>query len=490
MEKKTVLAVILSLIILLVWYRFFVPKISPPVSTPVTPLSKPLGEKSAQEIPLARGGEIPFQLGETRIVFNTAGAGMKEWVIKEKNNEVNLVLDSEIENLFFSTLPEINYEAIEKQEGKIIFRGTTAEGIRVNKSYEFERNNYFGYLDLEFDNPTNTEKKINGSLLTLGPGLGTDEKGKKDNLRSLRVLGYQNKMVQKLKFNTYGGDWSWFAIGNRYFLAALLPESKIDRVVVEKFGKPAIPVVKIDKELVLPPKSKTKVRFRFYLGPKKYDDLKSYRVGLENAVDFGLFAPISKSALWTLKRLYGLVKNYGLAIVIMTIFLQILLFPLTKKSFQASLAMKKVQPLINELKEKYKSDPKRFQAELFHLYRAQKANPFSGCLPMVLQIPIFWALFTTLQNAYELRGAGFILWIKDLSHHDPYYVLPVSMGAVMFIQQKMSTVATDPTQKQMMYMMPIIFTFMFLRFPSGLVLYWLTSSLVGLLVQLYLMKRA
>ena len=183
--------------------------------------------------------------------------------------------------------------------------------------------------------------------------------------------------------------------------------------------------------------------------------------------------------------------NYGLAIILLTIGLQVLMFPLTIKSFKATLAMKKLQPKIAELQARFKGDPKRLNIEMMNLYKSSGTNPFGGCLPMLLQLPIFWALFTTLRNAYELRGAPFVGWIHDLSTPDvllhvagfPLHALPLVMGGAMFLQQRMSGASSDPTQKQMMTMMPIMFTFMFYGFPAGLVLYWLTNNLMTMTIQ-------
>jgi len=183
--------------------------------------------------------------------------------------------------------------------------------------------------------------------------------------------------------------------------------------------------------------------------------------------------------------------------VLLTIGLQIIVMPLTLKSFQASIAMKKLQPHIKELQTKYKGDAQRLNAEMMNLYKTQKVNPLGGCLPMILQLPIFWALFTTLRNAYELRGAPWLLWVTDLSAPDtlmkiaglPINILPLIMGVGMFVQQKMMGVSTDPAQEKMMYLMPVIFTFIFWNFPSGLVLYWLINNILSLAEQYYLLKK-
>ena len=159
------------------------------------------------------------------------------------------------------------------------------------------------------------------------------------------------------------------------------------------------------------------------------------------------------------------------------------------KSYRSTAAMKKLQPKIQELQKRYKEDAKRLNQEMLSLYKESKTNPFGGCLPMILQIPVFWAFFTMLRNSYELRGTPWIFWIKDLSQHDPYYILPVVMGGGMFLQQKLSGSVGDPTQAKVMMFMPIIFTAMFLNFPSGLVLYWLTNSILSISIQYWCTKK-
>lgn len=235
----------------------------------------------------------------------------------------------------------------------------------------------------------------------------------------------------------------------------------------------------------------------FYLGPKGHEHLKSLHLGLEDSVDFGYFGFLGKIALAVLNYFQKVTGNYGWAIIILTITLQILVLPLTVKSFKASAAMKQLQPLVKNLQDTYKNDPKRLNVEMLNLYKTHKVNPLGGCLPMLLQLPIFWALFTTLRNAFELRGAHWILWVKDLSAPDtlmviagfPINILPLIMGVGMFFQQKMMSVATDPAQQKMMYMMPVIFTFMFWSFPSGLVIYWLTNSILTMTEQYIIMRN-
>jgi YidC/Oxa1 family membrane protein insertase len=238
------------------------------------------------------------------------------------------------------------------------------------------------------------------------------------------------------------------------------------------------------------------------MGPKGYTHLRGVKFDgvtpeLEKAVDFGFFSDLGEYALLGLDYTYRVTKNYGWSIVIISVLLNLIFMPLSMKSFKSAQAMKAIQEDVKLLQEKYKSDPKQMNVEIWGLYKKKGVNPFSGCLPMVLQIPIFWALFTMLRNAYELRGAEWILWIHDLSKPDvmlkaggfPVPLLPLIMGVGMYLQQKMTASSSDPTQKYMTIFMPILFTVMFIGFPSGLVLYWLTNSVLSIIMQWAMLRK-
>jgi YidC/Oxa1 family membrane protein insertase len=251
-----------------------------------------------------------------------------------------------------------------------------------------------------------------------------------------------------------------------------------------------------------------------YVGPMEYDRLKALGVGLEKAIYFGGFPfPESWAARYGLpsfpmewivvptlaimRWFYRFVPNYGIAIILLTVITKVLFFPLTIKSMTSMRAKQALQPQINALRSKYRSDPQRLQRETMELYRIHKVNPLGGCLPMVVQIPIFYALYDALSVSVDLQGAPFIclghlfgmdLWICDLSRHDPTYVLPILMGVSMFVQQKMTPVMGDPRQAKMMLFMPVVFTFMFLNLPAGLVLYWTLSNVLQIGQQKYMEK--
>jgi YidC/Oxa1 family membrane protein insertase len=297
--------------------------------------------------------------------------------------------------------------------------------------------------------------------------------------------GGMNGRVEVLKPGVNPGPYRWVALDNRYFIAALLPS-------LEQFEAPSM---SSPAELTLTAKAVTLAaggsftwELPYYLGPKGFNWLTRYGIGLELSVDlgWGFIAPIGRGMLTALVWLHDRIGNWGWAIIALTLILQAILAPLTYKSLKAAAMMRKVQPEITKLQARYKDDPTKLNTEMMALYKKGGANPLGGCLPMLLQMPVFYGLYGALRSSWELHGSAWMFWIKDLSAKDPYYVLPVVMGGLMFLQSKMNPPAGDPAQQQMMMFMPLIFTFMFLKFPAGLVLYWLTNSLVSTLMQLAL----
>jgi YidC/Oxa1 family membrane protein insertase len=229
--------------------------------------------------------------------------------------------------------------------------------------------------------------------------------------------------------------------------------------------------------------------FKIYAGPKDYYILKKTfdGVSLEQTINYGWFEILSLILLKVLNFFNKIIPNYGVSIIILTILINILIYPLKKKSLSAMEDMKVLQPKLQELKEKYKDDKARIQQETMKLYKENGVNPLGGCFPMLLQIPIFIGLFRMLQSSIELRGAEFI-YIKDLSAADPYYILPIIMGITMFIQQKMTP--APPEQQKTMMFLPIIFTFLFKSMPAGLILYWTAFNIISILQQIYQQKTS
>jgi YidC/Oxa1 family membrane protein insertase len=214
--------------------------------------------------------------------------------------------------------------------------------------------------------------------------------------------------------------------------------------------------------------------FIFYGGPKELKQLEA--LGMDKAIDFGIFGFLAKPLLKFFLFLHQYIHNWGLVIIVLTLIIKILLHPLTHKGFESMKKMQELAPKLEELKKRYKNDPQKLNEEMMKLYKEAGVNPMGGCLPMLLQIPIFFALYEIFLNAVELKGASF-LWVPDLSMHDPTYIMPVLMGASMILQQKLTPTA-NPEQQKIFYIMAVVFTFMFATFPAGLVLYWLTNNLI------------
>jgi YidC/Oxa1 family membrane protein insertase len=296
----------------------------------------------------------------------------------------------------------------------------------------------------------------------------------------------------------------WSGFEDKYFLNAAIAENGSIAAVQVRQNSGFVENIISSPRLSIPPGGSATVSYRLFFGPKELDILKAQGSRLEEVIDFGWFSAIAKPLLYALKFFYKYVQNYGVAIIIITVILKVLFYPLTNKSYKSMKEMQKLQPKMEALKEKFKNDRDAMNKAVMELYKTHKVNPMGGCLPMVIQIPVFFALYKALMFSIELRHAPFMLWINDLSAPDalfgtlptglpllggfPIGPLPLLMGATMVIQQKMTPSNMDPTQAKMMMALPFIFTFMFLNFPSGLVLYWLVNNILTIAQQAYINK--
>ena len=282
------------------------------------------------------------------------------------------------------------------------------------------------------------------------------------------------------------GPVRWLALQDKYFMSVFIPEdatgmfSKLENERVVSAG------------ITLPTSSGQQIhKSRLYAGPKQFDVLKSFEIGLEDTIDFGWFiygswAPVkfvAKPLFSVLRTINEYTHNYGWSIILLTLAIKLLFVPLQYKSYKSMQGMKTIQGPVAKLQEKYKDDKQKLNEELMKLYREHKVNPVGGCLPMFLQMPVFIALFNILYMTIELRQAPFMLWISDLSIQDPFYVLPVLMGVSMFVQQKIMPTTADPNMAKMMLILPIGLTFLFVTFPAGLVLYWVTNNVLTITQQ-------
>ncbi|MBW2592223.1 MAG: membrane protein insertase YidC [Deltaproteobacteria bacterium] len=387
------------------------------------------------------------------------------------------------------------------------FVWVSSDGVTIEKEYSFSPDSYLIGLNLTIKN--GLDRPLVDHLI-----LSIEKKFSEEG----RVYGFtgpsaliNNKLEQiktkKLKDkDTFEGSVNWIALQDRYFLESVIPENKDDaKLRVVQLEEGLLESRLITEMKNINPGEVKRFAFNLYFGPKSMKILKDLNNGLGKAINFGMFDILAKPCLWIMNFVYGFIPNYGIAIIILTIFTKILLWPLGNKSYKSMGEMKKIQPLMAELREKYKDDKKRMNQELMSLYKVYKINPMGGCLPMVVQMPVFFALYRMLYEAIELRHAPFFMWINDLSAPDrlfsfdfsipfmePPYGIPVLtivMGATMFLQQKLTPAPGDPTQAKMMMFMPIIFTVIFINFSSGLVLYWLINNILSIAQQHYTQKK-
>jgi YidC/Oxa1 family membrane protein insertase len=503
MKKNYVLAFALSFGVLMSW-QYFVGKsqkpaeiparsvaVSPAVSSPDTLAPRP----ADAAIPLRRESAVVFDLGHNRVSLNRFGGGVSQWEIREGERWLSLTPEKQFSVQPLSTFPDVAYD-IRREGNTLLLTGRRDDGLTIEKSIEISADSHLHRVSLKLSNSGQNPLAITHEI-GWGPGVEASDESEKDGREAKgfqRALVFEASKLTKLKAGTHTGTYDWWGVDGHYFLAAF---------VREPGESPTPETLRVEKEdhyfsvrrsvsFQLNPGESRVEADSFYVGPKSYQDLKSLGLGLERSVDFGYFAPFGRVIHRALFTFHKVTRNYGWAIILLTIIIQIVVLPLTIKSFQHGQKMKTIQPQMKRLQELYKSDSRRLNTEMLALYQRHglRFMGMEGCVPMLIQLPVFWALFSTLRNTFELRHAPWIAWIRDLSIHDPYFVLPVLMGGGMFVQQKMTMSSMDPTQKQIMYMMPIIFTFIFLKMPAGLVIYWLTNSLVTIGVQYYLMRRA
>lgn len=494
MNKNIVVAMIFSFGILLGWDYFVMrpqrsaQKAAATMPGPSAFTSSPNANPSVPATAPAIKRVVEYEVGGNRISFNTQGAAIDQWWIQEKNRWDPVVIDITPERPL-TTFPEIQFNLQRQGDRDFVFTAARPDGLQIKKTFRIANEGHLHDINMELRNTGTTALDVKYSI-GWGMGIESGDANPKERLDTQRAIALEGPRLWKFKAINYESAFDWWGVDARYFLAAFLNDKKEKlQLTVQKSDK-LYSVHKISSASLAPGASHSE-SMRLYVGPKGYSQLKELGLNLERAVDFGFFSTIGQWVLRSLYFLNNMTHNYGWSILILTIAIQILVIPLTVKSFTHGQRMKALQPQMKKLQTLYKSDPKRLNTEMLHLYQKNglRFMGMEGCFPMLIQLPIFWALYTTLRNAFELRGAPWIYWIHDLSLADPYYVLPVIMGLGMFLQQKMSAVSLDPMQAKMMYILPVMMTFIFLKMPSGLVLYWCTNSLVAIIVQAILLKR-
>jgi YidC/Oxa1 family membrane protein insertase len=549
-QTRLLLAIGLSFLVLFFWSMFFVDQQPVKQTQEPVPSDQPAAEKqvavkkdatapptvkedAAESAPMdleqeGRAREITIETKFYRVTISTKGATFTSYVLKKFRESVEpdapqkeLVPQDLNTGLIRTSLDQqsvVGLDAavfsVDRPESDILvsdtkqslaFEWDAGDGTTLTKTYTFDPDSYL--IDLKVVLSNASERMIKDNLVLsirnrvvddraygfVGPSALID-----DQLKQVKI--------KKIEDNReHSGRIKWIGVEDRYFLSSIVPGDQtngrmrldvIDNLVVNQLVTPTFELL---------PGEQKEAHFLVFMGPKSMELLNSLGHGLGKALNFGFFNFIAKPCLWFMNQIHSVIPNYGIAIILLTICTKILLWPLGNKSYKSMSEMKKLQPLMTEIREKYKGDKQKMNQELMALYRTYKVNPMGGCLPMILQIPVFFALYRMLYQAIELRHAPFLLWINDLSAPDrlfdfgvsipfmePPYGIPVLtiiMGASMILQQKMSPPPGDPTQAKMMMLMPVVFTFIFINFSSGLVLYWLVNNVLSISQQYYVQKK-
>ena len=375
-------------------------------------------------------------------------------------------------------------------EGRLTLTLNHSSGLQVTRTYVFHFNDYMVEMDTQISAPSMASRNLQYQVL-LGPGMGGKISSQTDYIVfSGATVFANNERIENppedLNNTSYfKGDLQWVAFQNKYFGSALIPQQGTKSGLVFKEEDEVFVGLKFESV-----QSAASAQILFYGGTKELEILEDKGHHLVRMIDYGWFgnkfAFLVKPLLKVLAFFYGLTGNYGWSIIFMTCCIKLLFFPLTHKSFKSMKGMQKVQPYVKIIQERNKDNRQKMNEEMMELYKKHKVNPIGGCLPMLLQIPVFIALYHALFFSIELRGAPFMGWVTDLSVADPYYVFPVLMGATMFLQQKMTPSMGDPMQQKIMMFLPIVFTFLFLTFPAGLVIYWTVNNILTISQQYYI----
>ncbi len=549
MEKRVLLAIVLSFLILILYQAFFIKKQPQPegppesitdvekkpeqkpaekelLSPPVMPEEREPAEEEKDLQPISAETEEEIQIDTSlyQAVWSNRGGVLKSWRLKkhtdENKQDLDLVSrraeeldiypfslrtdDSAFDKTINSALFESSNLKLELEGGRtgeLQFQYADDKGTRVEKIMTFQDGKY------DFDVTINVWKygqKIEFHALW-GPGIGNptpeEQKSRFGGARGIAVFPpparpkkdrleerkfKQLKKWEDLTSNKHNDFYfvQWAAYEDNYFTALFLTSPEKSSASFHRQGPEENPYFFLS---VSSP-------YKVYIGPKNFDILTEFGYEAKRLIRFGFFGFISEILLRASRSIHKLVPNWGVSIIILTLIIKILFFPLTDSSMRSMSTMQELQPKIKALRAKYKkakqdiSQRRKMNEEIMKLYKQHGINPAGGCLPLLIQIPVFWGFFRLLVVAIEFRHSPFIFWIKDLSVKDPYYVTPILMGITQFISQKMTPTSADPTQARMMLLMPVIMTIFFMQFQSGLVLYWLTNNVLQI-GQQYIMNR-
>ncbi len=539
MDKRTILAIVLSVTVILIYQMFFmkppvkepappqetaqtekkdVPASAPPPTAPSAPTQIKAGKDIVPPAPVVAERFITVDTPLYSAQFTTKGGALHSFKLKgyrqklvASSEPIEMVdvapgmpppltvsfpgssLDPPGEGMYESETKSLALTDT-KEPQRLVLRHTVANVMKIEKIFTFYPDRYAIDLEVRTFNlnavPLSQNASINWNQYA-------DPKEETDSWSHKGPVAFVAKDIERIDVKKIEGgkllgpNVTWGGYESKYFIAAVIPQNPtLTSLAVAKDGRDMVSVSLQGPKILVPGGQADSFIYTLFIGPKDYSILKVQNVHLENAIDFGSWLKwLAMPLLILLKWLYQYVHNYGIAIIILTILIKLIFWPLGNKSYESMKKMQKLQPKMKELQEKYKGDRQKLSQETMALYRTHKINPMSGCLPMLIQIPVFFGLYKTLLYAIELRHSPFFWWIQDLSEKDPYYITPIIMGGTMWLQQKMTPVGGDPMQQKVMLWMPVIFTFLFLSFPSGLVIYWLFNNIISIGQQYYINKR-
>ncbi len=516
MASRTWVAVILACFVWFGYLKWF----APPPPQPGAPTAQQQGASTSPTNPipttppkdelftlnLTQGSDLTLQNQDLKLTVSdrggklTRGEVFSHRVTIKKDAPQVAPLNLEEEPLTFATLftdpalkafSDAKYDS-QSGDGNLTYKFSSGSAS-IEKEYKLSEKGHFVDAKFTVRVPAGDKKEWGYMLVPVGgKNLHFDAT---QPLSHWEAVSYQNGSVKRHNQDklpaeeVHQGNTGWVAYGNRYFANAIVSQGGINPDVVYS-NRTDFQGVYLRYPLVVKGDTNTaEFSLRLFVGPKEYSELSQVE-GMKGLIDYGFFKIFAYPLLELLRFFNKLFHNYGIAIILLTIVVRVLFYPLSVKSFRSMKSMQKLQPQIAALKEKYKDDMARFNQEQMNLFKTNKVNPMGGCLPMLVQLPVFFALYTVLQNSIELFHAPFFGWIHDLSDKDPFYVLPILMGITMFIQQKMTPSAgLDPIQAKMMLAMPVIFTFIMLNLPSGLTLYIFLSTGMGILQQMLINRE-
>jgi YidC/Oxa1 family membrane protein insertase len=414
-----------------------------------------------------------------------------------------------LDNAIYTAGTDTASVSLSQGEKTIVFSWVNPQGISIKKIFTFRADSFL--IDCNILVQNGSGMPINDAIVISMPGFYNDEIKKQSRFAFQGPIAYIDDKYQDIApddiedQDTFNGTIDWAGYTSQYFMTAVMPREPVKAKLSLSYANDIATNRFVQKMDRLDSGKQGQYDYTYFMGPKSYKLLSQYDNNLKKAINFGWFDIIAKPLLITMNTIHDFIPNYGIAIILLTILIKLVFWPLGTKSYKSMNEMKKVQPLMMELREKYKDDKTRMNQEVMGLYKTYKVNPASGCLPLLVQMPIFFALYRMLYQAIELRHAPFFGWIKDLSAPDRLFsfdftipmmqapagipVLTLLMGASFLLQQKMTPTAGDPMQAKMMMLMPIFMTVLFINFPAGLVLYMFVNNIISMGQQKYTQKK-